>query len=124
MAEHTPLPWAEGRHPTKVQGPDGFALADTAGVHLAFGYDPEGGHWAGIAGASRDMDEAEEEANAAFIVRACNAHDEILEAIEAIELRCDLVNRTHHPTVVLLEQDVQWIRAKARAAIAKAKGDS
>jgi len=34
-------------------------------------------------GSEGQRDEAEAEANAAFIVRACNVHDELVEALEA-----------------------------------------
>ena len=83
--------------------------------------------WAGrgeeiaVARAARD-DEAtspcERDANAEFIVRACNAHDELLEALRSIVVDADrLIAETprhalSQPYTVLLDQ--------ARAAIAKA----
>ena len=53
------------------------------------------------------------EANAAFIVRACNSHDELLEALEYI-ISC--IDSGEMFEVVKFD--------KARAAIAKAKGES
>lgn len=57
------------------------------------------------------------EANAAFIVRACNSHAELLEALEMLAYYSDLPDDTElvgEMRAVYLEQ--------ARAAIAKAKG--
>lgn len=53
----------------------------------------------------------EDRANAAFIVRACNAHDELVEALE----------RATNPDHELDYDDVQFI---LREALAKARGEA
>ena len=83
QAQHTPVPWAIGRHDTSIQAADGYEVADTAGVHLHQEYDADKGHWASTPGAERNIPQAEEAANAAFIVRACNSHAALLAAAKA-----------------------------------------
>ncbi|MBA8886128.1 hypothetical protein FHW12_000319 [Dokdonella fugitiva] len=89
-AQHTPTPWhtGEGKAERIIYADDGFAVADAAVFH--------GRHVESPAN------------NAAFIVRACNAHDELVaalrRAVEAAEARM--------PNATFL--------ADARAALAKA----
>ena len=91
MSDHTPTPW-------KYEAPQG-----------AFGHE--------VVGASRlvcqmshhpgRQDEAV--ANAAFIVRACNSHSALVEALEYV--RDNLCGLPVH------EEDISRCRAKATAAI-------
>ena len=64
-----------------------------------------------------------EEANAAFIVRACNSHDELLEALKGLLLE---VTGAHSGTSSIFAEELKSGRsfhiAVARAAIAKAEG--
>lgn len=63
MSDHTPTPWhANGTTVTTIGLRPLYVLAQTGTV---------GGQCAG-----------EEKATAAFIVRACNAHDDLVEALE------------------------------------------
>lgn len=107
MTAHTPTPWVRdprsGRT-TMVYSDDatGSAIADCAPsmVHRS---------------------QAECEANAAFIVRACNAHDELVEALSAL---LSLHGTPHqdewlNPQAFKFAQDVT---DKARAALSKATG--
>lgn len=79
MAEHTKTPWKIGApHPNNacayIVDADGREVATLYG-----GSDPGGqnemGHW--VRQPIRD-------ANAAFIVRACNAHDELVAALKRV----------------------------------------
>ena len=71
-ASHTPTPWKviSGRQnrPTMAWSPSA-----SEGVFNA-GYD-----------SATEKEQAKEAANAAFIVRACNAHEALVEAAEAIK---------------------------------------
>ena len=73
MSEHTPTPW-EQLHRTVCSKQFGVSLAVTQAV-------------AGGRGFATDpinhvvVDEAQAVANARFIVRACNAHDALVEAL-------------------------------------------
>jgi hypothetical protein len=68
MSQHTPGPFeADG---TKVFAEDGYAIADTAGVHLHELYDSEKGRWASVPGAHRDVPVEEVEANARLFAAA------------------------------------------------------
>lgn len=60
--------------------------------------------------------EAENAANAAFIVRVCNSHDELLDALTK------LVNIATHPKAT--KPDIRMIALEARAAIAKVERGS
>ena len=98
MSEHTPGPWKRDSSSLVpnlypfIAGPNGEAIADVWG----------------------DVDVAN--ANAEFIVRACNAHDDLLVACEeALE--------------DLAFFNAEWdcydeVEGKCRTAIAKAKGES
>lgn len=59
---HTPLPWHVGMKPgPMIYGPQGEQIADLTGA-LSFNAGP----------------------NAAFIVRACNSHEALVEALSAM----------------------------------------
>ena len=95
MSERTPGPW-DRRMPGMVTGPDGRDIANA--YYHRFAY----------------------EANAEFIVRACNAHDDLVAALELIHDYhvvpiADFEERHGHN--VGLEQ----VAEAARVAIAKAK---
>ena len=55
--------------------------------------------------------------NAEFIVRACNAHDDLLEALEALMRAEGLTDDDYYETI-------DGAMALARLAIAKAKGET
>ena len=63
-----------------------------------------------------DNDDRDEElaANSAFIVRACNAHDDLVAALAALEAL--VTARDEEPSMLT---DAEW--SAARAAIAKAQ---
>jgi hypothetical protein len=91
---HTPGPFHVGMKPgPMVYGPQGEQIADLTHAFI----------------------EDESKANAAFIVRACNSHYELLAALEAMTKACmDNQDFRHRNGVVLFN---------AHAAIAKAKGE-
>jgi hypothetical protein len=74
MGAHTPLPW-------QVYGPDGVkwpGIEAASATIVVFGYDDD--DEAGVRGT--EPGEPEAKANAEFIVRACNSHYDLLEALE------------------------------------------
>lgn len=91
---HTPGPWHLNERHAEIHGPDEDSLADCVGGN-SFSFE-------------------QNRINAAFIVRACNAHDDLLAALHDIEAyaRTKLTQRDSDKFKV--------IRDKARAAIAKA----
>lgn len=62
-------------------------------------------------------DHSEQRANAAFIVRACNAHDELLAALKMAE---EMVSSLYETAGLDADTDPDIL--KIRAAIAKAEG--
>lgn len=75
--QHTPGPWAvDPNDDTVVNGADGYAVADTAGVHLHVDYDSEKGHWGSTPGAAREIPEEEEAANARLVAAAPSLLDD------------------------------------------------
>lgn len=101
MGEVTPLPWA-------AEGPDMFGDYNIIGPDEAL---------AVAAVVSNMRDPAIVAANAAFIVRACNIHYDLLEALEA--LRAEVEDHTKRSG---------WAGRGAREiadnAIARARGES
>jgi hypothetical protein len=95
MTTHTPGPW---RYEKRGDGSVGiWAQNDTKVIGMTAGWESEF--------------EEPTEANAEFIVRACNSHDELLEAL--------------HRTLALLPGRADWPAVVfARAAIAKATGSA
>lgn len=72
--KHTPTPWKRGYYPDDIETSGGTTIAL---VPRAIGK---------VYRISHDIS-AEPDANAAFIVRACNAHDSLVEAAQlALEL--------------------------------------
>jgi len=98
---HTPLPWRLA----KDGGPSIYATR----AHPKAGFDPL---LASVEGGPLTNDQ--QQANADLIVQAVNSHYELLEALEGLLEEC--VNRTH-------DLSTEWWD-KARAAIAKAKGET
>lgn len=99
MSDHTPGPWA-------VTGRDSPAGADLAIIADGVG---EIGY-----ASTRFVGCVVAEANAAHIVRCVNAHDDMLEALEAVEAMLD--DPGNHPELP--------VRRRVIAAIAAAKGDT
>lgn len=98
MSNHTKTPWRTGgeQNPTIIYDGDGWAVASTAVVHV------------------RKNAKYEADANAAFIVRACNAHDELVAALDwALSQIGDDLDLDH-----------QRAFDGAIAALAKARGES
>lgn len=98
--KHTPTPWAktESFQIVKPQGNTALELADICYVG----------------------DEAVAEANAEFIVRACNAHDELVEALQkCLESAHAADSNVLHSFGSL----VKAIQHYARPALAKARGE-
>lgn len=60
---------------------------------------------------------AQDNANAEFIVRAVNSHDDLLKTLRSIELSVDAVNSGGDPLKALAQ-----IKEKARATIQNAEG--
>jgi hypothetical protein len=109
--QHTPTPWTFNDTDGTIRA-DANSVSDQMGDYRgsiiadlkpALGCD----EWTGSA---REHARAETEANAAFIVRACNAHDDLVAALSAF------VNDPPHPL------GVEWweLIDKARAELAKA----
>ena len=96
MADHSPVPWYLERDMDEEDAP--LLLSPVPDF-------PTVAKIRGRGGPERDM------ANALFIVRACNAHDELLAALEAFVA----ITNLHGLLPATL--------AQARAAIAKAKGE-
>ena len=101
-AAHTPTPWSV-RASRNDEG-YGLLICDEDQTILA-GMDT----WLG------PTPEAEMEANAAFIVRACNSHAALVEALETL-LNCPDLNMDS------LEIETEGAIDQARAAIARATG--
>ncbi len=112
MNKHTPTPW-QAQPP--LENEDGLAIIglqlDEDGTPL---FTPTNGLVAVTCQSPVEFDEGDytrAAANAAFIVRACNSHDALLEALEALT---EIVDDQ-------LGGDFPEPLAKARAAIALAK---
>lgn len=99
---HTPTPWTVTRSKLETDGAFDYAISADGVLVLAetFGRDAKGG-W------------PPSQANAEFIVRAVNAHDDLLMALKLLLSLCeaggDPFDEPGRPTV-----------ARARAAISKA----
>lgn len=104
--EHSPLPWQMKRAALPVDGEYDFAI-----------YDEPHGVIAEVFGRSGTSVFPPAVANAAFIVRACNSHAELLAALKALLHEVSESGNAY-------ARDFGWPRATdaARAAIAKAEG--
>lgn len=101
QSKHTPLPWKV--YYAKNNGQVILGTGEENGCAIQ---NHSGAFW-------RDDDEAK--ANAEFVVRACNSHYELLEALECL---LDKADKEWGKSLV-------WrvTRDEARLAIAKAKGE-
>jgi hypothetical protein len=124
MAEHTKTPWRidHDQNPVEIVGPaenyrrfgvDGERTLGTVGDDCF--YDDDDGNF-----------EGEDIANAAFIVRAVNAHDEMVEAIEAASLFAQWVHGVDMTNDEVRTEANRWARrldAQLAAALSKARGE-
>lgn len=95
MAERTPLPWSlDERDPALAIGPDGKPVADCV-----------------IFNPRQARPIAEAEANAALIVRAVNAHEELVAALENLIIG------------IGMGWDLEGMIEAGNAALARAKGE-
>ena len=114
MSGHTSLPWREWHGDIVAEGDEASDYDDyvIAGIGVSYGsrssvYCPVRAH------------KPEGKANAAFIVRACNSHSDMLEALEGIKWQsCERDNMEFAARITYSQMD------RIRAAIAKAKGDA
>ncbi len=74
--KHTPTPWEI------APAPDDAESLDIVSEYKVEGFGPSA-NW--IAGCDLQGDPEENRANAEFIVRACNSHEELLEALLRIQ---------------------------------------
>ncbi len=106
--EHTPLPWIltwtdfeRGGSRFNIDFSHDSANGDKATGNIFLGDGQRGSHG---------------RANAEFIIRACNAHEEMLEALKDMTELVDCLYEVSPPHLIRARF------AKARAAIAKAEG--
>jgi hypothetical protein len=96
---HTPTPWSRNIPPASKY-PVIFAGRNT---HVTT---------VNTHGLSKD----EIEANTAFIVRACNSHDELVAALKKIKQLATLAERTRG---IFVRETIQELHEVSRAALAK-----
>lgn len=129
--EHTPTPWRVGDY-ALVVGADGYVVADGSGVHILDGRPDDAPHWNYEDGSARDIDEAEEVANAAFIVEAVNnyerlqhVNDELVKALEDDAHARHTLSR-HGNGWALFDtcQHEHCVRIRALIALARARGEA
>lgn len=97
MSEHTPTPWKTGH-----RGDNTLAIYGRSNKTPISVFHDEGGEF------PEYFDKKRKDANAEFIVRACNVHDDLVAALEGV------IRIADRKTV---EFDA------AHAALAKAKGE-
>lgn len=107
-AKHTPLPWEHGRN---LAGTGTVSIRQHTGD--AVGYTTCERH-----GYGDKQDDAEALANAALIVRAVNAHDDLVGVLMGILERASIDADDGDLALKALSD----IRSECRAAIAKAEG--
>jgi hypothetical protein len=107
---HTPIPWyieGESGNPHEAY----IIVGDKQGSTIAWtsnSFDDS---------SNEEYISEEDTANAQFIIRACNSHDELLEALESV-LSFDV-----DEAISAWEDPSQQALAMAHKAIAKAKGE-
>jgi len=107
MAEHTALPWTVDEKHLAIYGPE------VQGTCLADCHRSDSGHM-------NTPTNTEGAANAAFIVRAVNCHDDLLVACEAV---LALGFFGHFTEEAYIEQFIEPVVSQLHAAITKAKGN-
>lgn len=113
---HTPTPWRTNGATITAYGAWGLTIASCRSRQ-----DPVNAH-PGLAAKTT----AEAGANAAFIVRACNAHDELLEALRRAELStvqirmaADIGDKTLKAKIAWYERQLEQLQNELRAVLAK-----
>lgn len=96
QGQHTPTPWTTENLNPFILGPDEKAVCQ-----MTWGKRPM----------------AEEKANAAFIVRAVNAHEELLEALKTVKQAFDDFHTGKTESL-----NSSWLSAKIFTAISRAEG--
>lgn len=105
MSKHTPVPWTTWQN--EAEGLD---------RHVISAYESEGPFWQiGVVWAYEGSDEAA--ANAAFIIRACNAHEDLLEAAKIVLAATNATNNDDTGTIICCPG-----MEALHAAITKAEG--
>ena len=98
---HTPTPWKVGKHSITVFGADGYEVTDPEqGPHVSEEWQnhiienpSDYRHWSDNKKDWRDPAFAEMEANAEFIVRACNAHDDLIRSAQIADKLIKLIEK-------------------------------
>lgn len=106
---HTPGPWTTAGVTNPQTNPRMSVWGPRQGVWGPRQPGSESGEWI-----AKDI----RPANAEFIVRACNAYEELLEAVRWVEAFLQTVDWTDNTS----EQNAADIRVALEAAIAKAEG--
>jgi hypothetical protein len=112
MTKHTATPWKLLRHYDNKRSEsieNRHTVKDDNGMNIARIWEPTGSVYT----------QAQQEANAAFIVTACNSHDELLEIVNKLATTNsnDFKSESEHWKFIAM------LRIEARVAIAKAKGE-
>ena len=99
MSKHTPTPWLADLLPAVITDARRFIIATTACADLSEAVESA----------------SQQRANCAFIVRACNAHEDLLEACKAVLCLADMLQPRY-------QKDAAGYLSQVRKAIAKAEG--
>ena len=110
MRDHTPTPWKASPYSSIV------------GIAISAQPDPNKNTvvLAGTMGTFSDDHQVESEANAAFIVRAVNNHEALVDALE----RCLAFAEDVEVKALVGDEGCLWPAEIARAALAAAKGEA
>ncbi len=111
--KHTDLPW--NAFDGGIYDSDGFEILEEEAILLNWNSIPGVNHWSdkpGITCKERTLEEVK--ANAEFIVRACNSHDELLEALKNAKsaLHWSLAHLDRKQVITCLEE-IDRVFAKA-----------
>ena len=110
MAEHTPVPWSEP-YQDDYPGDEGWWILngksgiDEYAVCVTFWMNPN------------------QEADARFIWRACNAHDDLLAALERVE-EINRRDETWNPDLTATDNERREAWQEVAEAIAKGRGQA
>lgn len=122
MSKHTPRPWKYEPEDMTIRTMDfksNAGMADYRGVVIA---ELDAPNWRQC----RPDSIPEKEANGAFIVKACNCHDDLLAALTRLTEKVERANSIQHSGGGIMPEDwseLYTLQNEARAAIAKAKGE-